>query len=83
MNKYELHDQLVEAGVTELDNYFENAYTGMYKGRNIRTTCNEEIQIDDGNMDRWANSVGAGFFPKKKTFQKQFQRMLKEAGVTE
>ena len=71
---YWLKEQLILAGCTDLTEY----NYGKFKDRNIRVTCNGEVQICDGDMDRWANSVGAGFFPVKGKFQRQFKNMLRD-----
>ena len=81
---YWLRDMLELVGVTNLDEY----NNGFFHGRYVRVTINGKVQIDDGDMDRWANSVGAGFYPAsaKKSrrdtkFFRDFNNMLVKAGV--
>lgn len=80
-----MRDMLVKVGRGHIDEYLNTTF----HGRNIRVTSGCEVEIDDGDMDRWANSHGASFYamPGKKRrrdakFVRDFEKMISKVGMT-
>lgn len=80
---YWLIDMLQEVGCVIPDK--EYLY-GFYKGHNIRITSNGCFEIDDGDMDRWANSYGDSFqivFFKSNKFKRDFDNLITNQVIME
>lgn len=77
MDNRETMNRLISFGA-EIDS---DSLNGTFRGRKIRITCNGDVDIGDGDFDRWANSTASSFQPDKKInkFERQLERAFDKA----
>ena len=56
------------------------SYENRRTGRRLRVNCHAELQVCDGDFDRWANSVGGSTSMPKS--QREFRAAMRGFGWT-